>query len=346
MQPFPFNFYNYIMSNSTILTGYGHDIPSVKVRVSALTAESYNTITKPGVYSTTRAPIPATPTEISASGSTPQGPAVPTSTSSLYSPISPTRSGGDQAPATSTLQPKSPSRLPSPSSGSVQKVQSASQPPGQFNISANSYVGDTNSQSRDQSAISRQYVPSPGSRTLPSTNVGAPPSVPSTASYEPGVLTPLTIGCSVYTANSNSKYYIDINVLVPGAQPITIGNAPYSLALLVIELVVEANIVPLSLSAQNTTNQLIPSPPLITTENQGYIVNSALNYVVDSQTLIPGGQAIIINAVPYSLAPSTTVFLSGGRTISFIPAQTITNSHTYHRRATSDCKFWFASHHC
>ncbi len=90
MQPFPSNFYNYIMSNSTLLTGYRHGIPSVKVRVSALTAESYNTITKPGVYSTTRAPIPATPTEIPASGSTPQGPAVPTSTSPLYSPISPT----------------------------------------------------------------------------------------------------------------------------------------------------------------------------------------------------------------------------------------------------------------
>lgn len=102
-QYFPSNFYNYIMSNSTLLKGYGHDIPSVKVRVSALTAESYNTITKPSVYSTTRAPIPATPTGISASGSTPQGPAVPTSTSSLYSPISPTISGGDQAPATSTF---------------------------------------------------------------------------------------------------------------------------------------------------------------------------------------------------------------------------------------------------
>jgi len=82
-------------------------------------------------------------------------------------------------------------------------VQSASQPPGQSNIPANSYVRDTNSQSRNQSATPRQYVPSPGSRTLPSTNVGAPPSVPSAASYEPGVLPPLKIGFSVYTANSN-----------------------------------------------------------------------------------------------------------------------------------------------
>ncbi len=56
------------MSNSTLLTAYRHGVPSVKVRVGALTAESYNTISKPGVYSTTRAPIPATPTEIPASG--------------------------------------------------------------------------------------------------------------------------------------------------------------------------------------------------------------------------------------------------------------------------------------
>jgi len=119
-------------------------------------------------------------------------------------------------------------------------------------------------------------------------NVGAPPSVPSAASYEPGVLPPLTTGSSV-SANSNSKYYIDIDILVPGAQPITIGNAPSSLALLVVELVVGTNTIPLSLPAQNTINQLIPSPPLITTESQGYTVNSALNYVVGSQTLIPGG---------------------------------------------------------
>jgi hypothetical protein len=339
VQPFPSNFYNYIMSNSTLLTGYGHGTPSVKVRVSALTAESYNTITKPGVYSTTRAPIPATPTEIPASGSTPQGPAVPTSASPLYSPISPTRSGGDQAPATPTLQTESPSRLPSPSSGSVQEVQSASQPPGQSNIPANSYVGTPICSPVTSKRLLANMCQAQDQGPYPSTNVGAPPSVPSAASYEPGVLPPLTIGSSVYTANSNSKYYIDINILVPGAQPITIGNAPYSLALLVIELVVGANTIPLSLPVQNTINQLIPSPPLITTEIQGYTVNSALSYVVGSQTLIPGGQAVTINAVPYSLAPSATVFLSGGSTISFIPAQTITNSHTYHRRATSDCKF-------
>ncbi len=374
VQPFPSDFYDYIMSNSNLLnshpflrtcyTGYWHGIPSVKIRVSALTADNYNTVTSPGVYSTAGAPISPAPTAHPAPGSIPQGPAASTFALPPHSPVSLPKTGGEQASATPALQHESPSMYPSSSSSRVQEIQpatpSVAQSPDSVGLSTNSHIGNTNPQPSDQAASSSQYLPGqgssnpgasnpgasnpgasnpgasnpgagnpgssnpgssspgsdkPGSSNPTSTNVGAPPFVPSAPSNEPGSLPQITTGISTYAANSNSKYYVGTNTLVPGAQPATLSNTPYSLAPLASELVIGAS-----------TIRIGPNAPAITIGNLRFTTDSTSNYVIGTQTLIPGGNAIMIDAVLYSLAPSATAFISGGSTIGLAPTQVATGA--------------------
>ena len=199
MQQFPADFYSYILSDSTLLnsypilktyyTGYASGIPSVKVRIKALTANSYSTVTSPGIHTSASAPTHSNSTKIPASGSSARAPAKPTSTLPQQSSVPPTQSSEGQPFSALPSQPTIPTTSSIQRASGVQESQPASQstaqPAGQPNVPANSHVISTNTQSGDQPATSSQYLPSSLSMSPDSVTTEAPSLVSSTTSNQP-----------------------------------------------------------------------------------------------------------------------------------------------------------------
>ena len=118
----------------------------------------------------------------------------------------------------------------------------------------------------------------------------------------------LTIAGVTVTANSASNYIIGTQTLVPGAPSITVNGALYSLAPSATALVSGSSTIPLTSGSSDLPNA-------VTIGGSTYTANSASQYIIGSQTLIPGGPGISVNGVSYSLAPSATALVSGSSTI-------------------------------
>lgn len=130
----------------------------------------------------------------------------------------------------------------------------------------------------------------------------------------------LTIGPSVIWANSKSQYIIDGQTLLPGGTPVTLNGISYSLGPSGKALVSGDST--LAVDPSTTQNPL----PTLTIAGQLATANAASRYIVDGQSLSPGGSAITISGTPYSLAPSATALISGSSTIPLrrpMPALTI-----------------------
>ena len=338
VQTFPADFYSYLMSNSSLLNSYpflktcytawGHGVPSVKVRVSALTADTYNTVTSPGLYTTAGLPTTSNPAQAPAPGSTAQGPAEPTPTPTQQSSVSPTRSNEGQASSTLPSQPTIPS---SPLTGSASGAQNSQQ--GSKSVAhsssqptnpVDSPIAPPASQPSGQSAKPPQSSPNPGSTTTSSADHEVPPAIPSLTSQQPtsarqslnpasapsSTYTPtITIGGQAYTADSASKYTVGGQTLSPGGPSITFNGVPYSLATSATAIISGTNTMALIQSPSSVPIQLL------TIAGNTYSPGHASQYAVGTQTLSPGGSMITINDTPYSLAPSATALVSGMNTI-------------------------------
>ena len=116
---------------------------------------------------------------------------------------------------------------------------------------------------------------------------------------------PLTFGSRAFTANSESDYVIDGQTLAPGAPAIIVSGTPISLAPGATQAVIGSS-----------TVNLAPAtvPPLLTFGSQTFTANSASNYIIDGQTLIPGAPAITISNTAISLAPDISEVVIGGST--------------------------------
>lgn len=125
---------------------------------------------------------------------------------------------------------------------------------------------------------------------------------------------PLTFGSQTFTANSASDYIIDGQTLLPGAPAITISGTPISLAPAASQVVIGSNTI--------TLDPVLPPPPL-TFNSQTITANSASNYIIDNQTLIPGAPALTISHTPISLAPDASAVVVGGRTELLRPGPTL-----------------------
>lgn len=329
-ESFPSQIYDYLTSNSALLsslpflkscyTVYAHGAPSVKIRVSLLTTSNYNTVTRPGNYIPTNIrttpPQSATPVPGSAvkgitvtSTSSPKQAA--TSSESLriphdipasqLSPNPPAAAKPSTQPSilaknseiTANPQPPSPAANPLPNRSSALK-----KPPEESFNKRPSLP--------DAPAVSAPYVPI----TIIS-SADELPSILEPASGENTPLPPIEIGASTYMADSKSEYHIGSKTLAPGAPPITINNVPYSLGLSPTQLKA-GNLI--SLVPLEPTQQ-IPAPPIITIGEEPFAADSASNYRIGTQTLIPGGSAITVNNVAYSLAPSAAALVSDGSTV-------------------------------
>jgi hypothetical protein len=122
------------------------------------------------------------------------------------------------------------------------------------------------------------------------------------------------------TGNSASQYIAGTQTLIPGGPAISISGMVVSLAPSATAIVLGGsstmNIVPPSAYQA-------PQPPVITLAGTTLTANSASQYVVDSQTLLPGGPTITVSGTAVALAPSATaIIFAGSSTISLAPLST------------------------
>lgn len=131
-------------------------------------------------------------------------------------------------------------------------------------------------------------------------------------SSPPKLLPTLTIGDITITPNPASQYNINGQTLFPGGPAITVSSTRISLAQDASALYVGTN--PIFL----TTPPPIPLPTP-TIGDLAITPNAKSQYIIDSQTLIPGGPAITLFNTRLSLAPDASALIIGTNTISFIP---------------------------
>lgn len=122
---------------------------------------------------------------------------------------------------------------------------------------------------------------------------------------------PLTLGSQTYTASSDSEYTIGSQILTPGGPAITVSGTRLSLAPSATQVVVGSSTIGLG---------PVFTPPPITFGSQTFTANSASDYIIDRQTLIPGAPAITVSGTPISLAPDATQEVIGSSTIELAPA--------------------------
>ena len=118
-----------------------------------------------------------------------------------------------------------------------------------------------------------------------------------------------TIDGIIVTPNAAGDYIVGSKTLIPGAPAITISGTPYSIAPITPYFVLGG-----------TGSHIGPYQPNLPTPTIGGILitpNAASDYIVGSQTLIPGGSAITISGTPYSLASGDSYLVVGSITETF-----------------------------
>lgn len=343
----PIEFYNYIRSNLKLLSLYPElktcyqgvifGAPSIKIRVSALTATDYTTIRSAGVYT---------------------GEIDQELTSETFNPVPP------------SLKP-APASIPKPPAGPTTSVVYPSQLLRPFSSENNVILSGTEKIVSDEFQAPQSSL-GPKSRPLP-VIVTAQEDVQSSKSGRAAsptgitlkILTAappiITIGPSVYTAESDLKYIIGSNTLAPGGPPLIVDNVPYALAPSATALIIGTQTIALSQATAQLvatikniiytadslsrlvigSQTLIPDGPLVTIDNKPYYLASSFatatpnrpqnppiqlykpgplsNYVIEDKTLSSGGPAIILSDIIYSLAPEATAIISKGTTIPLSP---------------------------
>ncbi|GAB7349939.1 hypothetical protein MBLNU459_g0636t1 [Dothideomycetes sp. NU459] len=136
----------------------------------------------------------------------------------------------------------------------------------------------------------------------------------------PPILTPapvFTLGSTVYEANAGSTYDIGGQALTPGGI-ITIPGTIISLASSASAIIV--NGVTQKLASGTTA----AAAPILTVAGRTYTANSGSSYIMDGQTLVPGGTITLSGGTILSLAPSASDIIVNGVTSTLSSMPTIT----------------------
>lgn len=83
--------------------------------------------------------------------------------------------------------------------------------------------------------------------------------------------------------------------------------------------VMGTTVIPLQPDHPQTTYGPMQPPPILSVGTATITPNSQLEYVIEGQTLIPGGEPLTISGTTLSLAPSATVLVVNGETSSIVP---------------------------
>lgn len=128
----------------------------------------------------------------------------------------------------------------------------------------------------------------------------------------PTIVTPpaqITINSKTYTLNPSSQFIIGSQTLSAGSHEITINGHTLSLASSASSIIIDGSTHAISYPPVTTLSPT--AAPILTINHQPVTANSASEYVIGSQTLIPGGSAITISGTPVSLASSAADVVVG-----------------------------------
>ena len=119
----------------------------------------------------------------------------------------------------------------------------------------------------------------------------------------------ITINGKICTPDSSGNYVVGTKTLVPGGAAITVDNTPISLFPSATAVLINGVATPLT-SAHNpgTTSKAAP----LTFHGATYTQNPSGNYIIGTQTLVPGGPAITVDNTPLSVFPHATAILISG----------------------------------
>ncbi|MCJ1263024.1 hypothetical protein MMC22_002894 [Lobaria immixta] len=126
----------------------------------------------------------------------------------------------------------------------------------------------------------------------------------------------LSIGSERLTANAASEYIVNGQTLSPAGSPIVVSGTTYSLADQASELVF--NGVTSTLAANQQIN--LPSRRVLSIGSLLLTADAKSDYILDSQTLSPGGNPIVVSGTTYSLDPQASFLVINGVTSS-LPAE-------------------------
>lgn len=126
----------------------------------------------------------------------------------------------------------------------------------------------------------------------------------------------LSIGSERLTANAASEYIVNGQTLSPAGSRIVVSGTTYSLADEASELVF--NGVTSTLSANQQIN--LPSRRVLSMGSLRLTADAKSDYILDSQTLSPGGKPIVVSGTTYSLEPQASFLVINGVTSS-LPAE-------------------------
>lgn len=141
----------------------------------------------------------------------------------------------------------------------------------------------------------------------------------------------ITVGGQPITQNSASQFIFGSQPLAPGSTAIVVSGTTYSLVPSASAIVVNGvtAVLPAYAPASQTSAVKV-SAPVITIGTQPYTASlvSGSEYVVGSQTLVPGAPAITVGGVEVSLALSASDIVVGGTTKAFSAATAVASGTT------------------
>lgn len=127
----------------------------------------------------------------------------------------------------------------------------------------------------------------------------------------------LSIGSERLTANAASEYIVNGQTLSPAGSPIVVSGTTYSLADQASEL--GFNGATSTLSANQQIN--LPSRRVLSMGSMRLTADAKSDYILDSQTLSPGGKPIVVSGTTYSLDPQASFLLINSVTSSLLAEQ-------------------------
>ncbi|KAH7407105.1 hypothetical protein BKA64DRAFT_406986 [Cadophora sp. MPI-SDFR-AT-0126] len=313
-----------ILATSTTTISIPSETPT-EPTTSPTTSSSFTAIPDQDTTTPSPAPIP-----------TPSPPPVPTPSTSPPPPPENTQPPSTQVSGGSPPISSSQIPQPSPSPPETSETSQAQQPaPGTIPASQEPPTGTTQTPGTPQppagstqtpgSQQSPSPVPQPGTTdSVPGPAQTISGSIPSSGSVPssdivPSASTPavipvpiITIGSSAIPANSASQFIVSGQTLAPGSS-ITIGSG--SSTTVVALQTSDSNTVLVVGDSSSTLAPAVTSPAVVTVGGSVVTADSSSNFVIDGQTLSPGGSPITVGGTTISLAAEGTQIVEGTKTL-------------------------------
>lgn len=327
----PSSFIDFISSDTQLLMSLpilascsyvpvGMGPPALKIPVSALTATVTATTTGSSLYPPGNTPTPANPIEPPIGPPTTMQPVVPPTPTNPASPTldppnqgSPAQissipgSANQNSPNQYAPEQGSPPQGSSPAAGdtTTQRASEPSQPLQPLNGNdPQDFSDDGSNQAPGESSTIAGANSGGSQQQAPPSQAEAGPAL----SYAGITIQP----------DASSQYDLPgIGKIKPGGPPITTASVIYSLAPSGSELI--SNGVPDAVSPVPDVPGLAQQPLVFTIGGKAYTADTS-NFLIEGQTLTPGGTAITLSGTPISLAAGASQAIVGGSAVAIYPA--------------------------